>query len=50
MMLDKVIMADKKVKPENKLELFAEVLADLESNFVISLEKMLLKVSAINKV
>ena len=51
-------MADKKGKTtkntrrwtENELELFAEILADPENNFAISLEKLTLKKSAINEV
>ena len=35
---------------ENKLELFAEVLADPENNFAISLEKLALKKLANNEV
>ena len=35
---------------ENKFELFAEVLADPENNFVISLENLALKKSANNEV
>ena len=35
---------------QNELELFAEVLADLENNFAISFEKMALKKSASNEV
>ena len=51
-------MADKKSKTtknarqwtQNELELFAEVLADPENNFAISLEKLALKKSANNEV
>ena len=51
-------MADKKGKTtnnaslweENKFELFAEVLANLENNFSISLRKLALKKSANNAV
>ena len=47
----KVIKAGKNVKTtknarrrkENKLELFAEVLADPENNFAISMERLVLK-------
>ena len=35
---------------ENELELFAEVLADPEKNFAISLKKLVLKKSANNEV
>ena len=35
---------------ENKLDLLAEVMADPENNFAISLEKLALKNSAINEV
>ena len=35
---------------QNQLELFAEVLADLENNFAISFEKVALKKSASNEV
>ena len=51
-------MADKKDKTtknnkrwtENELELFAEVLADLENNFAISFEKLALKKIANNEI
>ena len=55
---EQVIMADKKGKTkknatrwaENELELLAEVLADLENNFDVSLEWFAIKKSANNEV
>ena len=57
-MFEQIIVANKKAKTtknpgrwtENELEFFAEVLADPENNFAISLEKLALKKSANSEV